>query len=180
MPTVKKSKRGKLGAKRFDPSDLRELVKDRRLWCAMGVVIEPEGGGSHFDLDGEDVLIEVETQPDLIDVTARLGFGFGGPNIGMYAIPPVGTEVVLLMPSGRLDFMPVVVGMLSTGDLPDGVAENVTVIANGEVLVHDGNGGTEPLVKKSEFDAHMHPTGTGPSGIPSNSPITGTTVLKAK
>lgn len=51
----------------------------------------------------------------------------------------------------------------------------------GEVLVHAG-GTTDQLVKKTAYAAHVHPTGTGPSGVPTNagSSTSYTDVLKAE
>lgn len=56
----------------------------------------------------------------------------------------------------------------------------VSAKPGGQVLVDDGSGGTEPLITKSQFDAHVHPTGTGPSGVPNNAATSGTTVIKGK
>jgi hypothetical protein len=171
--------RRRIRSRRLDTSDLRNLVRDRRRWSAIGIVIVPEGESSHFDLDGEDLLVEVEIQPDGLDVSCRVGSAFGGPGLGMWAVPPVGSEVLIALPDGRLDFQPTIVGVLSTGQLPQGVAENVTVIANGTVLITDGGdpSGAEPLIKKSEFDNHIHPSGMGPTEKPL--PATGTNPLKA-
>lgn len=185
MAKMSRPKRRKVGAKRLDLSDFRAALRDRRVWTGVGVVYKPSGESQHYEIVSEsgtnvDVLVDVLLKPNDLDITCRLGAPGGGPAAGLWAIPPEGSEVVVILPEGELDFMPVIVATLSTGEIPDGVAPNVTVIANGEVLIHDGNGGSEPLVTKSEFDAHVHGTGTGPSGIPSNSPITGTTVLKAK
>lgn len=187
MASIKARKRRRTKAKRFDPGDLFHLTDpDKRgfFYTLIGLVVSPEGA-SHFELikkSGQivDVLIEVETQPDQLDLTCRLGSVAGGPAAGVWTVPPVGTEVAIICPNGKLDFQPVIVGILSTGNVPDGVAEGVTVIANGEVLIHDGSGGAAPLPTKAEFDAHTHPTAMGLSGPPSNSPIVGTTVLKAK
>jgi hypothetical protein len=49
----------------------------------------------------------------------------------------------------------------------------------GKIYLHDG-GGSEPLITKSQFDAHKHPTGTGPSGFPDNAATSGTTIVEGK
>ena len=180
--------RRRTGAKKMDLSALRELMKDRRIWMGMGLVIDPEDGEPHFEIvleDGVivDILIEVEIVPERIHVTCRLS-GTGGQNTGLWQIPKVDDEVAVLIPDGEVDFCPIVWGVLSGGQVPNGggqgPTETATIIVNGEVFVHDGVGGAAPLPTKAEFDAHMHPTGVGPSGIPSNAPITGTVVLRAK
>lgn len=151
----------------------------------MGVVIKPDEGALHFDLDGEDLLVEVELQPSKMDITCRMGSAFGGGGVGAWRVPNVGEEVVVLIPEGDVKYMPIIVASLSTGNLPNGVAENTIVIAEGQVLIHDGNGGAAELVTMAEFRAHTHPDATGGTGptldpIPGLGPITGTTVLKAK
>ena len=173
-------KRKRVRGRRFDPSDLRRLVRDQRLWCALGVVVAPDDGGLHFDLDGEDLLVEVEIQPSQLDLTCRLGSPFGGPNLGLWQVPPVGAEVVVLLPEGEIEFQPTIVAVLSSGALPADVAENTVVIAEAQVLIHDGMGGAEPLITKSQFDQHKHGTGVGPSTVPDNIATSGTVVLKAK
>lgn len=176
MAKIPHRRRQRTRARKLDLEQMRELLKDRRVHTAYGIVVAPDGPNSHYDLDGVDLLIEVETSPDQLDLTCRWGLGGQGP----WTVPAVGDEVVILVPNGQIDFMPVIVGVLSTGVVPEGVAPSVTVISNGTVYVHDGTlAGAESLVKKSEFEAHVHATGVGPSDVPT-APITGTAVLKAK
>ena len=202
MTRIRGLKRRRMRGRRFDPTDLRKLVRDQRLWCALGVVVQPEGA-LHFDLDGEDLLVEVELQPSQVDVTCRVGSAFGGPNLGLWQVPPVGAEVAVLLPEGELDFQPTVVAVLSSGALPDGVAQNTVVIAEAKVLVHDGTGGAQPLATKADVDAlaahidqhqHQEVTQGGPvlTSVPTKGPTgptppldasptaAGTTVLETK
>ncbi len=182
---VRGRKRARHGKRRLDLSAVREALRDRRIYSALAIVTKG-ANGIHYEIDEDegDILVEVVTVPDGIALTARLGAVAGAAGAGVYAIPPVGTEVAVMVPAGDLHFSPVIVATLSTGNIANpsgqGPTETQTVIVNGTVLVHDGLGGAQPLVTKAEFDAHKHPTGVGPSGIPDNSPITGTTVLKAK
>lgn len=142
---------------RFDPTDLFHLTDpDRRgfFYTLMGVVIEPEGA-PHYELIQDngsivDVLVEVETQPDQFDLTCRLGSLAGGPGAGIWSVPPIGAEVAIICPNGKIDFQPTIIGILSTGQVPADVAEGVTVIANTQVLVHDGQGGAVALALKSD------------------------------
>lgn len=174
----RKIKKQNRSTKRLDLTSIKEALRDERCWACLAVV-QAHDSGQYFEIIEDDVLVQVVTMPDQNKILARLGAPGSGSNSGVWSIPKSGSEVIVVVPSGRLEFQPVIVACYSSGGLPDGVAENVTVIANGEVLVHDGDGGTEPLVKKSEFEAHVHGTGVGPSSTPS-APITGTTVLKAK
>ncbi len=186
MATIRKLKRRRKGAKRFDPTDLKALLADTRCWACAALVVVPDGLSSHYEMvteDGKlvDIMVEVETVPDQQDLTCRLASVSGGTNAGIWTIPPVGAEVIVLIPNAQIDFMPTIVAILPTGEIPDDVAPGVTVIANSsKVIIHDGNGGAEPLITKSQFDAHKHPSGTGPTGPPDNAATSGTTVLEAK
>lgn len=164
MTRITRPKRGRRPRKRLDLSDMRSLVADRRLWCAIGKVIVPDDheGATHYELvtgpGGAivDLLVEVELQPGLQDVTCRMSGFAGGAGVGIWTVPAVGDEVLVALPEGMLEFMPTIVAMLSTRDIPNaggqGPALGRTIIVNGEVLIHDGAGGAVPLAKKSDVD----------------------------
>ena len=130
MAPIHKLKRQRIRANRMDLTDMRELMEDGRIWMSMAIVIVPEGASSHFELisNPPDVLVDVETQPDQLDLTCRLASFGGGANAGIWAIPPPGSEVLVAIPEGIINFMPSIIATLSSGDLPDGVAPNVTVM----------------------------------------------------
>lgn len=119
---------------------------------------------------------------------------------GFSSVPMAGAEAVVVFPGGDRGH-PLVVAVddrryRPTGGEPgevrvyhkDGAV--ITLKENGDivisakpgsqVLIDDGAGGTEPLITKSQFDAHFHPTGTGPSGTPNNAATSGTTVVRGK
>ncbi len=119
---------------------------------------------------------------------------------GFSSVPPKGAEAVVLFPNGDRSH-PLVIVVSDRNTRPTGQADGevsmyhpggarVHLLANGDVqidcapggqvLVSDGAGGAEPLVTKSQYDAHTHPTGVGPSGVPSNVATSGTTVLQGK
>src|SRR6185295_3752945 len=88
---------------------------------------------SHYRIvtrDGKvaDVLVEVETMPTRQDLTCRLEAGAGGPGAGLWRIPPVGTEVAVVIPEGRIDFMPTIVGIMTSGEAPSRVAADRTIL----------------------------------------------------
>ncbi len=177
---AKGRKRGRSGARRLDLGSLGDLLKDGRVWTAVGVVTQPDGEDTWYAIEDGDLWVEVELVPSRLDLTCRWGVAGGGAGLGIWTVPPVGTEVAVLVPDGEVDFMPTIVGCMSTGSLPNGVAENVIVIAaSSKVLIHDGAGGALPLPTLAEFNQHTHPTGTGPSGVPTQQAV-GTTVLEAK
>lgn len=189
------SKRGQRAGRRLDITEIREALLDDRTWCGLGLVEKRE---SHFHIEENDVLVEVRLMPGNQPILCRLGAAAGGPGQGVWMIPPVGSEVAVLIPDGELEADCMIVATLSSGAVPDGLVENTMVVVSPNVLIHDGvNAGAEALVKKSEFAAHVHsipplsvpnavPAGPGspvtvaaPSLTPT-APITGTTVLKAK
>lgn len=166
---------------RFDRAAWRELMDAGQIHAARGIVVQE--GASHFELveGGADVLVDVELQPSGERITARLGGLGGGPAAGIWAIPPVGAEVVILVPDGDLEAGAVIVACESTGSVPDGLGPTTIVIcppAGGQVLVHDGDAGEAvELATKADLDAlaeyvnvqfdasagHVHVTPSGPT-----------------
>ena len=153
MTRISKPYRGRKASKRFDLTDLRELLRDRRQWVAIGIVTVPEGASSHFEITDTDILVDVVLQPTLHDVTCRVG-------AGLWVVPAVGEEVVVTFPEGAMDFMPTIQGILSTGTVPasaGGGAQPPTptriAIVRPEVVVHDGPGGAAALPTLADYEA---------------------------
>lgn len=168
MTRISKPRRNSVGAKRLDLTDLRELLKDRRVWAAVGRVVQPDDGSDYWQIvvhkgDEVDIEIEVVIQPSKVPVTARLRGG------GWWEVPAVDDEVALLIPDGQLDFMPIVIGSLSSNRVPSGdqapAPTNIVITApaGGKVYVHDGSSGAKALATADHF--HVDSTGgltTGP------------------
>lgn len=191
--------RGRSSSKRLDLTDMKHAlaIDGIKLWCAMAIVQAPQGE-PHFEVLADDVHVEVVTQPTLIELTCRLA-------AGMWRIPDVGEEVVVLIPEGEIAFMPILVDVLSSGSVPtaQGPALDTAVITRPHVLIHDGTGGAAALAMLSSLQTtidklndvidklltHTHSgvtTGVGTSGPPvglveAHAPNgVGTTVLEAK
>lgn len=126
---------------------------------------------------------------------------------GFYAVPLAGAEAVVLFPNGDRGH-PIVIVVADRRYRPTGgqggetglynhVAARVILKANGdievqpapgrEVFIRSSGGSAEPLVKRSEFNAHTHSnTGLSAGGDPlfgsPNAPsaVTGTTKLQAE
>jgi hypothetical protein len=148
MSRIASPKRGSKAAKRVDLTDLREALMDRRLHAALGVVVVPPGASSHWSFHGdkEDVIVEVETMPEGLDLSCRLGTFAGGPSAGLWRVPAVGDEVAVLLPNGQMDFMPTIVAVLSTGQVPARVGTARTVLVAPDEVEIEG-GGTRLRVK---------------------------------
>lgn len=126
-----KNLRGNRGAKRLDMSPLNELIDRharRRVYAQVAIVMKPDGEASHFEKADDDVLVWVQLQPDGQEVQARLGTFAGGPGMGLWRIPAEGDEVAVVSPGGRIDFMPLVIGVLSTGSAPERAGANRTIL----------------------------------------------------
>jgi len=170
-------------------SEMTKALEDmgfvRGTFSCVGIVLAAEDGGLHYDLDDEDLTVEVELVPSQTQLTVRVGAHAAGPGFGIWGVPPVGAEVLVTIPDGDLDFQPIISQTYSTGELPSDINPAVLVIAapaGGNVYIHDGSGGVDNLVTKSAYEAHTHPTGVGPSGVADNALASSsyTDVLKAK
>lgn len=143
------------GAKRLPAEDLRELLKDGRLWVVRGTVFVPPGATTHWRLDRDkagkrEVLVEVETAPHKHDLTCKLATSGGG---GLWHVPAVGTQVLVEVPDGEVDDEPVIVGVLE--EPPARASTDRTILvdpARVEVAAPD--------VRLGDGDA-SHPVGRG-------------------
>lgn len=189
MSSIKKSRRRLKPTKRLDMSDLYRTLEEagftRGFLSCLGIVQAADDGGPHFDLDGEDLLVEVELMPSRVKLTTRVGTVAGGGGGGVWKVPPIGAEVLVAIPDGDLDFQPTIASWYSSGNLPSDIGESTLVVScppGGEVYIHDGSGGVDQLVTKAAYEAHIHSTGVGPSGTADNAmnPLSYTSVLKAK
>lgn len=182
MSITRRTKRPGHATRAVDLSELKEALAEGKIHTAIGTVTD-EGVDNYFSIEDGDLIVELELHPGGEQVSARMGVGGGGSGQGIWFIPPPGTEVAVLVPDGDLECGPIIVGIMSSGGLPDGVAPGVTVVANSsKVLIHDGSGGTDQLVTKTAYEAHVHPTGVGPSGPADNAsvPASYTQILEAK
>ncbi len=141
--------RGRSASKRLDMTDMKRAlgVDGFKLWCAVAIVQAPQGE-PHFEILADDVHVEVVTQPSLVELTCRLA-------AGMWRIPNIGEEVLVMIPEGEIAFMPILMDVLSSGSVPaiQGPALGTTVIARPHVLIHDGGGGANPLPTLAEHNA---------------------------
>ena len=71
--------RGRKASRRVDTGAIEAMVRDGRIWSTLGKVMKPDSANEHWQIKDGKILIEVETLPDSMDLTCRLGTsGFGG------------------------------------------------------------------------------------------------------
>jgi len=128
-------KRG--GAKTLDVPEMRELFADPRTWTGLGLVVKRQGEDSHFEIVDGDVLVEVDLMPEGTPLLCRLGSLAGGAGRGLWRIPPVGTEVALVIPGGDLSETggdPLIVGVLSTGTIDADLNGDILLLVNDKAV----------------------------------------------
>lgn len=162
--SLRQPKRRGAGAKRMDTSDLEVLIQrliGNYKWVAIAKVIVPEGEAKHWrtvEKDGKvvDVLVDVETQPGLLDITCRLGCDAGALGGGLWRVPPVGAEVIVCMPDGELEHNPTIVKVCSSRDVPARVSDERTILVASDVIEV-----TAPMVVVGADPDSNHPAGRG-------------------
>lgn len=175
---LRRKKRRQKPKKRFDLTNMTKALEDmgfaRGSFSCLGIVLAAEDGGAHFDLDDEDLTVEVELMPSQAQLTVRVGTVAGGGGGGIWKVPPVGAEVLVAVPDGDTAFQPTICSWYSSGQLPEDIGESTLVIAcpaGGNVFIHDGSGSTRRLAFKDELDAtnshidgHTHAGALGGTG----------------
>jgi hypothetical protein len=149
---TKGPRRGGKATKRLDPTALRELVADGRTWNTIGKVTDNDSDGSYstrvYNDAGQliDVAVEFVTVPGGRPVTARLSTLVGGSAArGVFVLPALGEEWVLLFPDGEVDSA--IAGFaVGGGTLPAAAAQaNSTnvIVCGSQVILTSAAGGSE-------------------------------------
>jgi hypothetical protein len=161
--------------------NMREAMRDDRSHTIAARVQKHEGESKHYEVNAEgDLIVSVVGVLSGTPIWANLGALCGGNGKGVWVIPDEGVEVIVAFDDGDFEGEAYIIGMHPSGSTPAGMIPGRVYIYGVEVLIGNGSGGEEPLITKTQFDAHVHPTGTGPSGTPTNAATSGTTVLKGK
>jgi len=173
------------GARGMNLQGAADALDDMKRHFETGVV-RAEQGDSHFSIEDGSVWVDCVIMPDESPVTCRLSCVAGAPGRGIWMVPAEKTEVCIAFPGGTSENGGVIVGILSTADVPEGVAEDQIVIVAPKVLVYNTDSAdAEPLPTLAEFRGHTHPAAMGPTSatldpIPGVGPITGTLVLESE
>lgn len=119
----------RLGGKSLDPSDLKDLLRDRRVWVGLGVVVKRSEDSSHFEIADGDVLVEVDLMPERTPIFARLAHWHG-----VWKIPAVGAEVMIAVAGGELEGDPMLIAELSAA-VPSALDEQTLVILGPQKVI---------------------------------------------
>lgn len=158
-----------------------------------------DGESDYWEIDEDGCLVISVELDDGDEKWCEAGPFGGGSTRGLYALPAAGDEAIVVFPEGD-DKDAYLVQTFSTGNAPeDDLQAGRVLLMGGEVYIYDADGASvEPLVKKSEHEAHTHSIAGAvvigaipvvPAVAPTISPgerssapptITGTTILKAK
>ena len=177
---------GRKSSRKLPLDTIRDVLADGKVWTSLGIVTRFPGETSHYEIDSEDVLVDVQLIPDKQPILCRLAAGMGAGR-GVWFIPSVGTEVIVILPMGEIEADPVIVGCLSTGTVPDGIDASTIVICpgnGGQVLIHDNDSGDAVPLSKAD---HLHsvtgiiaPGGGGACSGTMGASNSNTDVLKAQ
>lgn len=160
---MRHSRMGRLGAKAFNLAELKEIIRDGKIWTGLGVVVKRPEDSAHYEIVSEggsavDVLVDVDLMPNKEPLFCRLGSFAGGAGLGVWRIPPVGTEVVVIIPDGEFEGGPMIVATLASRDVPSQLDEDTLVVRNSKnvkIISDDGtvnvNGDTYNLPKWNDF-----------------------------
>lgn len=124
----------------MDLDTMRAPLADRRVWGGLGLVWKPPQHDKHYEFYDNDVLVYVRMQPTDDEIICRLVSANG-----LWVIPPLGSEVAVLVPMGDYEAEPMIVGILSTEGVPDALSSDeekhmVVVNPNGaKILLADSD-----------------------------------------
>jgi hypothetical protein len=189
-------------------ANLKELLRDERIWCIAARVDLHDGQTSHFETNDEgDVIVSVRTVIHDQQIWANLDSMAGGSDgSGVWHIPDPGTEVVICFDQGDFEGEAYIVGRTSGGRAPQGLTSGTIFILGNNVQVRSPSGVANKLptfddlsnlkdyvnAQFSSVGGHTHAvvggattttTTVASGGTPPTHPAsdpTGTTVLEAE
>lgn len=171
--------RGEGRAKKLNAASFRALAASGGSYGILALVELHKGETSHEREEDGDLYVSVVTHDHEVPLWCLLGALIGGPNRGVWHLPDIGVEVWIGFPGGDYEASPVILACLPSGGVPGDMAPGRVLVMGAEVWIYDGTGTPEPVIRRTEFLAHDHPAGMGPTAKPTDQTITGTPVLKA-
>lgn len=170
-------------------ASMRQALADDRIHAVAARVTTLDGETEHYAVNDEgDVIVSVVTAQAGVPLWCNLGALTGGGGKGVYVIPDVGVEVVVVFDNGDFEGEAYICGYTTGGAAPAGLTPGKVLVIGAAVEIRSVSGTAQELVTKADFDAHkaaydahFHPTGVGPSGAPPPAPTpVYTNILKAE
>ncbi len=134
-------------------SELMKIASGQDDHVYVGIVVKRDGDDKHFEVtqgeDGIDVLVSVDLMPEEVPISARLcSFATVG-----WKVPPEGSEVLVIVPGGRLNNAGFIVACGSSQVVPDELDETTYVMKNtaGDIRIIAG-GCQVHIVKDGNID----------------------------
>ena len=156
---------------------MTEALDDLKSYFETAIVTKEQGEDKHWDLFRGNIYVDCLLVPDEQPITCRLTTVAGGPGRGVWMVPAVGTEVAVAFPKGSMENGGIIIAVLGSAQVPDGIEENEIVIVAPKVYIYNSDKAmAQPIPTLAEFKAHGHQTGTGPSA-PTTDPIVGVGVI---
>ncbi len=177
-------------------ANLKKLMEDERVPAVAAFVRKTQDGGAHWSLSGEagarQLLIHVVTKNHHTPIWCHAQGG-SRTGRGVWAIPDVGTEVLVSFDNGAFEGDAFIVGEFGR-HAGASLSENATLIVDGTVEIRSLNGTAVKLPTLADVQSirdalhhHEHAyvwTGSPGSGTTTAGPLvpapSGTIVLKAE
>lgn len=178
---------------------MRDLLSSDLVPAVKARVEVHEGNAEHYYVDDEgNLIITVRTMNHSVPIDCHFG---SGSDIGVWFIPPVGTEVLVVFDNGDFEGDATIAAVF--GASPNGLAPGTVLVLGSNVEVRTLNGTAQSLAFQSKLNdletkhnelvaahnGHVHilsivgTTGTAATPVLTAStvtPSTGTDVLKAQ
>lgn len=111
---------------------MRELFKDDKTWCLAARVALHDGETEHYEVTPEGAM-SVSVRTHMHDVQINAILKGGGAGIGIWFIPPIGTEVMIAFDGGEFEGDAYIAGI--HGDSPTGLTPGKILIIGDNVTV---------------------------------------------
>jgi hypothetical protein len=120
----------------------RDLLESERVWCVAARVALHDGEDAHHQMTDEgQMMVSVRTLRHDVQIWAILAGG-GSADVGVWFIPPVGTEVIVNFDDGMFEGDAYIVGI--HGKAPSDLAPGKVFIRGDVVNLANANEGPGP------------------------------------
>jgi hypothetical protein len=135
-------------------ANLKELLRDERLWCVAARVEIHPGEASHWSVNEEgDVIVSVITVNFEVPINANLDSLAGGSDgSGVWHIPDPGTEVMVCFDGGDFEGEAHIVSRTSGGKAPAGIGPGIVFVLGAHIELRSPGGTAKRVAYLDELD----------------------------